>query len=73
MTDAAEECKTIINIVEPAWLNGVPEGTSEEYKLIEMFHSALPKLWMISGYFEEAIIAYWGMKKKGPPTYKKTW
>ena len=58
MTDAAEECKTIIDIVESAWLNGVPEGTSEECKLIEMFHSALPKLWMRSGCFEEAFIAY---------------
>ena len=43
MTDATEECKTIIDIVESAWLNGVPEGTSEECKLIEIFHSALPK------------------------------
>ncbi|KAE8804152.1 tetratricopeptide repeat protein 7A [Hordeum vulgare] len=58
MTDAAEECKTIIDIVESAWLNGVPEGTSKECKMIEMFHSTLPKLWMRSGCFEEAFIAY---------------
>jgi tetratricopeptide (TPR) repeat protein len=61
MTDAAEECRTIIDIVESAWPSGVPEGTSEECKLIDMFHSALeylPNLWMRSGCFEEAIIAY---------------
>ncbi|KAI4977908.1 hypothetical protein ZWY2020_014462 [Hordeum vulgare] len=57
-SNAAEECKTIIDIVESAWLNGVPEGTSKECKMIEMFHSTLPKLWMRSGCFEEAFIAY---------------
>ncbi|KAL6867658.1 hypothetical protein ACP4OV_015682 [Aristida adscensionis] len=61
ITDAAEECRTIIDIVESAWPYGVPDSTSEECKLIEMFHSALeylPALWMRSGCFEEAIIAY---------------
>ncbi|KAL5210988.1 hypothetical protein ABZP36_006611 [Zizania latifolia] len=61
VTDAAEECRTIIDIVESAWPYGVPEGTSEDCKLIDIFQSALeylPKLWMRSGGFEEAIIAY---------------
>jgi tetratricopeptide repeat protein 7 len=61
MADAAEECRTIIEIVESAWPFGVPEGTSENCKLIDTFHSALeylPKLWMRSGCFEQAIIAY---------------
>jgi tetratricopeptide (TPR) repeat protein len=61
MTDAAEECRTIIDIVESAWPSGVPEDTSEDCKLIDMFHSALeylPNLCMRSGCFEEAIIAY---------------
>lgn len=61
VTDAAEECRTIIDIVESAWPDGVPEGTSEDCKLIDMFHSALeylPNLWMKSGCFEEAITAY---------------
>ncbi|KAK3148080.1 hypothetical protein QOZ80_3BG0290370 [Eleusine coracana subsp. coracana] len=61
VTDAAEECRTIIDIVESAWPCGIPDGTSEECKLIDIFHSALeylPKLWMRSGCFEEAIIAY---------------
>uniref|UniRef100_A0A0E0KA60 Uncharacterized protein n=1 Tax=Oryza punctata TaxID=4537 RepID=A0A0E0KA60_ORYPU len=61
VTDAAEECRTIIDIVESAWPYGVPEGTSEDCKLIDIFHSALeylPKLWMRSGCCEEAIISY---------------
>ncbi|KQK23086.1 protein NPGR1 [Brachypodium distachyon] len=61
VTDAAEQCRIIIDIVESAWPCGVPEGASEECKLIDMFHSALeylPNLWMRSGCFEEAIIAY---------------
>ncbi|KAG8073890.1 hypothetical protein GUJ93_ZPchr0006g46136 [Zizania palustris] len=61
VTDAAEECRTIIEIVESAWPYGVPEGTSEECKLIEVFHSALeylPRVWMRNGCFEEAITAY---------------
>ncbi|GJN08753.1 hypothetical protein PR202_ga26707 [Eleusine coracana subsp. coracana] len=61
VTDAAEECRTIIDIVESAWPCGIPDGTSEECKLIDIFHSALeylPKLWMRSGCFEEAITAY---------------
>ncbi|XP_062216453.1 protein NPGR1-like isoform X1 [Phragmites australis] len=61
VTEAAEECRTIIDIIESAWPYGVPDGTTEECKLIDIFHSALeylPKLWMRSGCFEEAIIAY---------------
>lgn len=61
VADAAEECRTIIDIVESAWPHGVPDGTTEECKLIGIFHSALeylPKLWMRSGCFDEAIIAY---------------
>jgi tetratricopeptide repeat protein 7 len=61
MADAAEECKTIIDIAEPAWPYGAPDGTTEECKLMDIFHSALeylPKLWIRSYCFEEAIIAY---------------
>ena len=41
---------------------GVPDDTTEECKLMDIFHSALeylPKLWMRSFCFDEAIIAYW--------------
>ncbi|TVU48037.1 hypothetical protein EJB05_07659 [Eragrostis curvula] len=61
VTDAAEECKIIIDIVESAWPCGVPDGASEDCKLIDIFHSALeylPKLWMRSGCFDQAITAY---------------
>ncbi|PUZ42338.1 hypothetical protein GQ55_9G575000 [Panicum hallii var. hallii] len=61
VTDAAEECRTIIDIIESAWPYGVPDGTAEDCKLIDIFHLALeylPKLWMRSGSFDEAIIAY---------------
>ena len=61
MADAAEECRMIIDIIESAWPYGVPDGTAEECKLIDIFHLALeylPKLWMRSGCFDEAIIAY---------------
>ena len=60
MADAAEECRTIIDIIESAWPYGVPDGTAEECKLIDIFHLALeylPKLWMRSGCFDETIIA----------------
>lgn len=85
MADAAEECKTIIDIVESAWPYGVPDGTTEECKLMDIFHSALeylPKLWMRSCCFEEAkpslhigeLLQSHGIWiLKGPPTYKKTW
>ena len=61
MADAAEECRTIIDIIESAWPYGVQDGTAEECKLMDIFHLALeylPKLWMRSGCFDEAIIAY---------------
>jgi hypothetical protein len=60
MADAAEECRTIIDIIESAWPYGVPDGTAEECKLIDIFRLALeylPKLWMRSGCFDETIIA----------------
>ncbi|KAG2540723.1 hypothetical protein PVAP13_9NG592400 [Panicum virgatum] len=60
LTNAAEECRTIIDIIESAWPYGVPDGTAEECKLIDIFRLALeylPKLWMRSGCFDETIIA----------------
>jgi tetratricopeptide repeat protein 7 len=47
MADVAEECKTIIDIAESTWPYGVPDDTTEECKLMDIFHSALeypPKL-----------------------------
>ncbi|KAL6207942.1 hypothetical protein ACLB2K_018894 [Fragaria x ananassa] len=59
--EAAKECKVIIDTVELALPNGMPEEIGEDCKLQEMFHKALellPILWTKAGYLEEAITAY---------------
>lgn len=59
--EAAKECKVILDIVDSALPNGMPEGIGEDCKLQEMFHKALqllPKLWMQVGFLDEAITAY---------------
>ncbi|KAJ9567564.1 hypothetical protein OSB04_003530 [Centaurea solstitialis] len=59
--EAAKECKMILDIVESALPNGIPECIAEDCKLQEMFHKALellPKLWIEAGVLNEAIIAY---------------
>ncbi|PKU76605.1 protein NPGR1 [Dendrobium catenatum] len=61
LEDAAAECKTIIDIVESAWNNGVPVGIGAECKLKEIFHKALhllPRLWQQAGLLEDAVAAY---------------
>nr|XP_043615579.1 protein NPGR1 [Erigeron canadensis] len=59
--EAAKECKMILDVVESALPNGIPESIAEDCKLQEMFHKALellPKLWIEAGNLNEAIIAY---------------
>ncbi|KAL7175634.1 hypothetical protein ACSBR2_029266 [Camellia fascicularis] len=59
--EAAEECRTILEIVESALPNGMPQDIGEDVKLQEMFHKALgllPKLWIQAGLLDEAITAY---------------
>ncbi|KAF3624046.1 putative F-box/kelch-repeat protein-like [Capsicum annuum] len=59
--DAAKECKMILDVVDSALPNGIPDGISEDCKLLEMFHKALellPKLWIQAGYLNEAVLAY---------------
>ncbi|PWA93057.1 Tetratricopeptide-like helical [Artemisia annua] len=59
--EAAKECKMILDIVESALPNGIPESIAEDCKLQEMFHKALellPKLWIEAAVLNEAIIAY---------------
>ncbi|KAJ7966527.1 Tetratricopeptide repeat protein 7A [Quillaja saponaria] len=59
--DAAKECKIILDTVESALPNGMPEGVGEDCKLQEMFHKALellPNLWSNAGFLDEAITAY---------------
>ncbi|KAK9066786.1 hypothetical protein SSX86_014109 [Deinandra increscens subsp. villosa] len=59
--EAAKECKIILDIVESALPNGIPNSMAEDCKLQEMFHKALellPKLWIEAGILNEAIVAY---------------
>ncbi|KAL7604970.1 protein NPGR1 [Lactuca sativa] len=59
--EAAKECKMILDIVESALPNGIPDSIAQDCKLQEMFHKALellPKLWIEAGLLNEAIIAY---------------
>ncbi|KAF8024628.1 hypothetical protein BT93_F1717 [Corymbia citriodora subsp. variegata] len=59
--EAAKECKIILDIVESALPNGMPEGIADDCKLQEMFHKALelqPDLWIRAGLLDEAITAY---------------
>ncbi|XP_061966875.1 protein NPGR1-like isoform X2 [Populus nigra] len=59
--EAAKECRIILNIVESALPNGMPEGIGEDCKLEEMFHKALellPALWTKAGLLDEAIASY---------------
>ncbi|KAJ4839012.1 Protein npgr1 [Turnera subulata] len=59
--EAAKECRIILDIVETALPNGIPNGVGEDCKLEEMFHKALellPVLWTRAGLLDEAIIAY---------------
>ncbi|KAL5847228.1 hypothetical protein ACOSQ3_010752 [Xanthoceras sorbifolium] len=59
--EAAKECKIILDIVESALPNGMPESIGEDCKLQDMFHKALellPHLWIKAGFIDEAIIAY---------------
>ncbi|CAA3025706.1 tetratricopeptide repeat 7A [Olea europaea subsp. europaea] len=59
--EAARECKMILDIVESAFPYGIRESINEDFKLLEMFHKALellPKLWIESGFLDEAITAF---------------
>ncbi|XP_068656394.1 protein NPGR1-like [Aristolochia californica] len=59
--EAAKECKIILDTLESALPNGMPEGISYDCKMQEMFHKALellPRLWKQAGCLEEAIGSY---------------
>lgn len=61
VSDAAKECKIILDSVQSALPNGMPEGFGEDCKLQDMFHKALellPNLWMKAGFLDNAITAY---------------
>ncbi|KGN62445.1 protein NPGR1 [Cucumis sativus] len=59
--ESAKECRIILDTVESALPNGMPECIGEDCKLQEMFHRALellPTLWTNGGCLDEAINAY---------------
>ncbi|XP_061372033.1 protein NPGR1-like isoform X2 [Gastrolobium bilobum] len=59
--EAAKECRIILDTVESAFPNGMPESIGEDCKLQEMFHRALqllPSLWIKAGFLDEAVTAY---------------
>jgi len=61
LPEAAKECRIILDTVEAALPNGMPEGIGEDCKLQEMFHKALellPRLWIKAGFLDEAVAAY---------------
>ncbi|KAL2895022.1 Protein NPGR1 [Bienertia sinuspersici] len=61
ISEAARECKMIVDIVESALPNGLPANISKDNRMQEMFHKALellPKLWTQVGCLDEAVIAY---------------
>lgn len=61
LSEAAKECRIIVDTVESALPNGMLEGVGEDCKLQEMFHRALellPNLWIKAGFLDEAVTAY---------------
>ncbi|KAL2346479.1 hypothetical protein Fmac_000479 [Flemingia macrophylla] len=58
---AAKECRIILDTVESALPDGMPEGIGEDCKLQEVFHKALellPSLWIKAGFLDEAVVTY---------------
>ncbi|XP_057862240.2 protein NPGR1 [Cryptomeria japonica] len=59
--EAAQECKIILETVEPALPYGLPEASEVDLKVKENVSKAaelLPELWKQAGMFHEAIAAY---------------
>ncbi|CAN1776038.1 Protein NPGR1 [Linum perenne] len=60
-TEAAKECKVILDIVEAAFPNGMLQGIPRHNKLEEMSHKALellPVVWTKAGRLDDAIASY---------------
>ncbi|XP_058094752.1 protein NPGR2 isoform X2 [Magnolia sinica] len=59
--EAAQSCKVILDAVESALPEGLPENFGADCKLHETLNKAvelLPELWKVSGSFQEAILSY---------------
>ncbi|VAH87845.1 unnamed protein product [Triticum turgidum subsp. durum] len=76
VTDAAEECRTIIDIVESAWPDGVPEGTSEDS--ITAYRRALARPWNLDSQRSANLqkdlavtLLYCGIEVKSPQEFSQ--
>ncbi|KAK6929741.1 hypothetical protein RJ641_003835 [Dillenia turbinata] len=59
--EAAQSCKTILDTIESALPEGLPENFASDCKLQETLNKAvelLPELWKLAGAFQEAILSY---------------
>ncbi|KAJ9182311.1 hypothetical protein P3X46_006319 [Hevea brasiliensis] len=59
--EAAQSCKVILDTVESALPEGLPENFPTDHKLQEILNKAvelLPELWMLAGAPQEAILSY---------------
>ncbi|MQL71668.1 hypothetical protein Taro_003993 [Colocasia esculenta] len=59
--EAAQLCSTMLDAVESALPEGLPENFGADCKLLEMLNRAvelLPELWKLAGFSEEAISSY---------------
>ncbi|KAH9304651.1 hypothetical protein KI387_009055 [Taxus chinensis] len=59
--EAAQECKIVLETVEPALPYGLPEASEVDFKVKETVSKAaelLPELWKQAGMFHEAIASY---------------
>lgn len=60
-TEAAQSCKIILETVESALPDGLPDNFSKDCKLQEILNKAvelLPELWKLAGDPQEAILSY---------------
>lgn len=61
LTEAAQSCKVILDTLESALPEGLPENFGNDCKLQETVTKAvelLPELWKPAGFFHEAILSY---------------
>ncbi|KAM7258918.1 hypothetical protein ACFE04_014659 [Oxalis oulophora] len=59
--EAAQTCKVILETVESALPDGIPQNISGDWKLHDILNKAvelLPELWIIAGAPQEAILSY---------------
>ncbi|KAJ6430236.1 hypothetical protein OIU84_021612 [Salix udensis] len=59
--EAAQSCKVILDTLESALPEGIPESVSADWKLQDILNKAvelLPELWKLAGSLQEVILSY---------------